>query len=282
MTDTLVIARLALQEAVRRRVLAVVGLLTVVSGALYLVGCLSLHDHVGGLLALSSSGQFKPLVPATLLGLASFGTLFLGSVLAVFLTASAVRGDVDRGLVQPLVVRPVGRGVYLAGRALAAMTVSASYVLIVAIGAAIITRAFFPTLPPHAWQAIPPLVAAVCIVTIVTLVVSCLLSTVATGISVLMAYGAGLVAGLLGEIAKEADATTLTRIADVVSYVLPFEALYRDALQHLSPGGAVGQLVQLGPLGGAKNAGPGLWIYSLGYVIGCGALAWWAFRRADL
>jgi ABC-type transport system involved in multi-copper enzyme maturation permease subunit len=281
-SDALVIARLALQEAVRRRVLAVVGVLTLLSGVLYLVGCLSLKHHVGGALEIGPGRALEPLVPATLLGLASFGTLFLGSVLAVFLTAGAVRGDVDRGLVQPLVVRPVGRGAYLAGRALAAMAVSAGYVLVVAVGGLLVTRAIFPDLPPHAWRAIPPLVAAVCVVTIITLLVSCLLSTVATGISVLMAYGAGLVAGLLGEIAHEFTATTLTRIADAVSYVLPFEALYRDALDRLSPAGPLGQLVQLGPLGGARSGGPGLWVYVLCYIAGCGALAVWTFSRADL
>jgi len=280
MSDVLVIARLALQEAVRRRVLAVVGVLTVVSSALYLIGLISLKHHVGGLL--SGNSSLKPIVPATLLGLASFGTLFLGSVLAVFLTAGAVRGDVDRGLVQPLVVRPVGRGVYLAGRALAAMTVSAGYVLIISVLGTIATRAEFTNLPPDAWQAIPRLVGAVCVVTVLTLLVSCLLSTVATGISVLMAYGAGLIAGLLGEIGRQFDATTLTRIADGVCYVLPFEALYRDALSKLSPGGLVGQLVQLGPLGGARGGGVGLWIYIVGYVIGCGALSFWVFSRSDL
>ena len=40
-------------------------------------------------------------------GLAMFSTLFLGVVLAVFLTLGAVRGDAERGLLQPLVVRPV-------------------------------------------------------------------------------------------------------------------------------------------------------------------------------
>ena len=44
---------------------------------------------------------------ATLLGLAMFATLFLGTVLAVFLTLGAVRGDAERGLLQPLLVRPV-------------------------------------------------------------------------------------------------------------------------------------------------------------------------------
>jgi Cu-processing system permease protein len=280
--DVLVIARLALQEAVRRRVLAVVAVLTLASGALYVIGCISLQHHLVGVAEFTRGGRLEPIVPATLLGLASFTTLFLGSVLAVFLTAGAVRGDVDRGLVQPLVVRPVGRGVYLAGRALAATTVSAGYVLIVSGLATLTTKLVFTDLPPHAWEVIPPLVAGVCVVTMLTLLVSCLLSTVATGISVLMAYGAGLVAGLLGEIARTFDATTLSRIADGVSYLLPFEAMYRDALERLSPAGPLGQLVQLGPLGGARGGGVGLWFYVLVYVAACGALAVWAFARSDL
>jgi ABC-type transport system involved in multi-copper enzyme maturation permease subunit len=193
-----------------------------------------------------------------------------------------VRGDVDRGLVQPLVVRPVGRAVYLAGRALAAIVVSAGYVLIVSAAATLITRLMFSSLPPQAWRVIPPLVAGVCLVTIVTLMVSCLLSTVATGISVLMAYGAGLIAGVLGEIGRSLGAVTLTRIADGVSYALPFEAMYRDALSRLSPSGPLGQLVQLGPLGGAHGGGAGLWLYSAAYVCACGAIAVRIFGRSDL
>jgi ABC-type transport system involved in multi-copper enzyme maturation permease subunit len=280
MSDVLVIARLALQEAIRRRVLLVVAILTAGSGILYFVGCLSLKHHVSGTLV--DHGILKPIVPATLLGLASFATLFLGSVLAVFLTASAVRGDVDRGLVQPLVVRPVGRSSYLAGRALAAATVSGCYVLAVSAGATLITRLLFSNLPPKAWEVMLPLVAGVCLVTMLTLLVSCVLSTVATGISVLMAYGAGLVAGLLGEIGRSLGATTLSHIADGVSYALPFEAMYRDALNRLSPGGPLAELVQLGPLGGARGGGPGLWLYAIGYVAACAVLAAWVFRNSDL
>ena len=54
---------------------------------------------------------------AFLIGLAMFATLFLGVVLAVFLTLGVVSGDAERGLLQPLVVRPVGR-VDAAARAL--------------------------------------------------------------------------------------------------------------------------------------------------------------------
>jgi hypothetical protein len=160
--------------------------------------------------------------------------------------------------------------------------VSAGYVLITSALATLTTRLVFTNLPPQAWQVIPPLVVGVCVVTILTLLVSSVLSTVATGISVLMAYGAGLVAGLLGEIAKAFDATTLSRIADVVSYLLPFEALYRDALSRLSPAGPLGQIVQLGPLGGAHSGGIGLWLYVVVYMAACGALTVRVFARSDL
>ena len=74
------------------------------------------------------------LTGSTLLGLAMFTTLFLGCVLAVFLTLGAVRGDAERGLLQPLVVRPLGRTALLAGRFAAAAGVCAAYVAAVYAG----------------------------------------------------------------------------------------------------------------------------------------------------
>ena len=44
-----------------------------------------------------------------------FATLFLGTILAVFLTLGAVRGDAERGLLQPVLVRPLRRRTVLAG-----------------------------------------------------------------------------------------------------------------------------------------------------------------------
>ena len=68
-----------------------------------------------------------------------FATLFLGAVLAVFLTLSVVRGDAERGLLQPLVVRPIGREALLAGRFLAAAGVCSFYVAAVFASASGIT-----------------------------------------------------------------------------------------------------------------------------------------------
>ena len=58
-----------------------------------------------------------------------FATLFLGAILSVFLTLNVIRGDAEAGLLQPLVVRPVGRARLLLARFIGAAGVAALYVL---------------------------------------------------------------------------------------------------------------------------------------------------------
>ena len=128
MNGVLVVAAHALRESLRRRVFAVVLVLTLAFGGLYTWGASELFKDVTGFGNNEFGLDAPTLAGATLLGLAMFGTLFLGAVLAVFLTLSAVRGDAETGLLQPLIVRPLGRHQYLAGRFLAAATVAFTYV----------------------------------------------------------------------------------------------------------------------------------------------------------
>ena len=127
MSGALIVARYALREAVRRRVILVVLVLTVGFLALYGLGTAVSFDEVN---ALAADDQLddRVLVGSTLFGLAMFTTLFLGTVLGVFLTLGAVRGDAERGLLQPIVVRPVGRTSLLLGRYVGAALVCAVYV----------------------------------------------------------------------------------------------------------------------------------------------------------
>jgi ABC-type transport system involved in multi-copper enzyme maturation permease subunit len=282
--DVLVIAGHALRESLRRRVFAVVVCLTLAFGALYAWGTDELFQDINDF----GPNQFgldpRVLAGATILGLAMFGTLFLGVVLAVFLTLGAVRGDAERGLLQPLIVRPLGRRQYLAGRFLAAATVAAAYVLIVYAGAVVVTGVigdWWPTSPVGAGVR---LAAAVVVISALALLGSIFLSSNANGIAVLMVFGAGLLAGLLGSIGDALNSHTLQTIANTASWLLPFEALYRDALRVLvqEVPGVTGAIVQLGPLGGSHDAGPLLAPYTLVYLGGVAVLAAFAFGRTDL
>ena len=267
MTGALVVARHALEEAFRRRVFAVVLVLTVAFLALYRLGAGKVFAEVGGV-GIPEEVDDRTLAGATLLGLAMFGTLFLGAVLAVFLTLGAVRGDAERGLLQPLVVRPLGRPWFLAGRFLAAGVVSGVYVFVVYAAAAVLTREAGGWWPDAFVAPGLELAGAALILVAISLLGSVVLSPTANGIAVFMVYGAGLVAGLMGQIGVALRSETLTSVARTTSKVLPFEALYQDALHRITEdtGGVEQFVLELGPFGGSQAASGGLLLWAAAYV----------------
>jgi Cu-processing system permease protein len=284
MSDVLVVAAHALRESFRRRVFVVVVVLTLLFGALYTWGASELFDDVTGFGNNEFGLDARTLAGATLLGLAMFGTLFLGAVLAVFLTLSAVRGDGETGLLQPLIVRPLGRNQYLAGRFLAAAAVAFTYVGVVYAGAVIITGVTGDWWPDRPVAAGLRLALAMVVVAGLSLLGSIFLSSIANGIGVLMIFGAGLLAGLLGSIGDALNSNTLQDIANTASWVLPFEALYRDALRLLVQDipGVTGAVVQLGPLGGSHDAGGFLLPWVAIYLVLVALAGAFAFGRRDL
>jgi Cu-processing system permease protein len=279
------IAAYALRESMRRRVFVVVLVLTVAFLALYAVASEAAFDEVGA--AAIGEEAFiddQVLTGSTLLGLAMFTTLFLGCVLAVFLTLGAVRGDAERGLLQPLVVRPVGRTALLGGRFAAAAGVCAGYVAAIYAAATVITGVTGGWWPDDSVGPGLGLVAGVVLIAALSLLGSIFLSATANGIAVFMVFGAGLAAGLLGQIGDALDVDTLETVARVASWLLPFEALYQAGLDELTRDvrGATGVIVRLGPFGGAQEGGPLLWLWSAGYLALVAAAARFAFGRRDL
>lgn len=284
MTDDLrTIAGYALREALRRRVLTVVVVLTLAFLALFWLGVREAFDGAESLGGVPDLEE-QTLVGATLVGLAMFVTLFLGTVLAVFLTLGAVRGDAERGLLQPLVVRPIGRTTLLVARFVAAAAVCVVYVELVLTAAIVITGATGDWWPSAPERVAAGMGAAVVIVVAISLLGSTLLSTTANGIAVFMVFGAGLAAGLLGQVGEALSSDTLRQIASIASWALPFEALYQGALHALTQDitGVTGVAVSLGPFGGAQETGRLLWPFALAYLLAVGAAADAIFRRSDL
>ncbi len=263
---------------------AVVLLLTLAFLGLYAVGTEAAFDSVAEVSGERAPVDDKVLTGSTLLGLAMFTTLFLGCVLAVFLTLGAVRGDAERGLLQPLVVRPVGRTELLLGRFLAAAGVCAAYVAAVYTAAMLITAAAGGWWPDHPVSPGIGLVAGVVLIAAIALLGSIFLSATANGIAVFMAFGAGLAAGLLGQIGDALSVETLENVAEVASWLLPFEALYQAGLNALTEDvrGATGVIVRLGPFGGAQEGGALLWLWSAAYLALVGLAARVGFARRDL
>ncbi|HYX85108.1 MAG TPA: hypothetical protein VE777_09075 [Gaiellales bacterium] len=282
MTGLGVIAAATLRECTRRRVFGVIAVLTALFLGLYGLGTKTAFDHLNP--GRSGGVDVPTLAGATLLGLAMFATLFLSTVVAVFLTFNVLRGDAEQGLLQPMVVRPPGRTVFLAGRFAAAAVVSAVYAAFVYTAATVITGLAGGWWPDQPVLPALELSLAAAVVTALSLAGSVYLSTVANGVAVLMLFGAGLVGGLMGQIGDAIHSGTLSRLGTITAWALPFEALYQAALHALTgeTSGITGVIVHLGPLGGAQSAGPLLGVWAVGYVAVVVALAAVAFARRDL
>ena len=284
MSAILVIAGYGLREALRRRVFAVVLVLTAAFLFLFWLGTRYLFDHLEDVGPTPAGIDARTLVGATVLGLAMFGTLFLGVVLGVFLTLGVVRGDAERGLLQPLVVRPIGRTTVLVARYLGTASVCVPYVLLVYAASVVITNANGSWTPDRVVIPGLELAAGVLVIGAISLLGSVFLTPTANGIAIFMVFGAGLIGGLLGQIGDSLNSQKLEHIATIVAWAAPFEALYQDALHGItaSTTGFTRVALSLGPFGGAHKGGAFLGLWAAAFVLIVGAVASLCFTRTDL
>jgi Cu-processing system permease protein len=283
-TSILTIAGYGLREALRRKVFAVVVLLTAAFLLLYWLATRHLFSNLENVGPAPAGVDTRTFAGATIFGLAMFGTLFLGTVLAVFLTLGVVSGDAERGLLQPLIVRPVGRSALLISRWLGAVAVCAPYVGLVYAATLLITGLTGHWWPDHIVIPGVELAGAVALLAALSLLGSVFLSSTANGIGVFMIFGAGLVAGLIGTIGHVLHSHSLEHAARIAAWLLPFEALYQDGLREITADttGLTGFLLNLGPFGGGYTGGPELRLWAIAYLVIVGVVGTVAFSRRDL
>lgn len=279
------IARYSIAEATRRRVFVVILLLTAAFLALYALGTFAVFNELdkddlsGGELV-----EETTVAGGTLVGLGMFVTLFLGVVLAVFMTMSTVRGDAERGTLQPLVVRPLGRGAVLLGRLSAAAAVAAGYGAAVYAAVVVITWLAGDWTPDNVVFPALALMGGIAIVTCLSVLGSVYLSSTANGIAIFMVFGAGLTAGLLDQIGEALDSDSLEQISGIAAVFLPFETLYQAGLDQLTADsrGLTEVAINLGPFGGSEQAELPEIAWACVYAALVTVLALRGFARRDL
>ncbi|HUA46212.1 MAG TPA: ABC transporter permease [Solirubrobacteraceae bacterium] len=288
MSASLIIARHAVQETLRRRVFVVVLVLTLLFLGLFTVAAAKAFA-AQGTFQFGNNGPVGPdgiasLTTVTLLGLGVFGSLFLATVLGVFLTLGAVSGDAERGLLQPLVVRPLGRRQLLVGRFVAAAGVCTAYVTLLYAAVLVIVHQAGGQWPHQIIGPGAALIGAVTILVAMSLLGSVFLSTMANGITMFMLYGAGLVSGLLASIGAALNAHTVQTISHDIAIALPFEGLYEAAV-HAFASNAAGLAriaVNLGPFGAAQAGSTVFYLWAAVYFGLAAVIAAVGFERRDL
>jgi ABC-2 type transport system permease protein len=251
-TATLIIARLTVAEAARRRILWVLLGLTVLSVALTTFG---LERLVSIARERGSATDLEIQVGVSqVLILVAFMFSFVLAMTAAFLGAPAIAADLESGVAQAMLARPIRRADLVVGRWLGLAVIVAGYTAasgLLEIAAVRVVTGYGPPLPFVA-------VAYLAGQSIVLLTLSVLLSTrlpaIAAGAICVVAFGLGWMAGVMAGMGRFFDAGPLVGIADAARWLLPTDVLWRGTVFGLEPPAVV--LVALGRGGPAAEANP--------------------------
>ncbi len=226
------IAKLTIGEAARRRVLWVLVILALIAVGLTTWGVSALIDgarHSG-----ISDLDIKFAVSQILIFIA-FMFSFVLVMTAAFFGSPAIATDLESGVAQSMLARPLRRSSYLLGRWLGLAIVMIAYAAIagfLAIGAVGLVSGYTP---PDPILPIAYLAGQALILLTLTVLLSTRLPPIAGGAIAVVAYGLAWMAGVLGKIGLAIGTTSLVTVSDAVRFILPTDAMWQGVVFGLEP-----------------------------------------------
>jgi ABC-type transport system involved in multi-copper enzyme maturation permease subunit len=235
----LTIAKLTIREAARRRVLWILVGLALVAVALTAWGLSSLVDR--GRDQGISELNIKFVVSQILIFIAfMFG--FVLVMTAAFLGSPAIAADVESGVAQAMLARPLARASYLLGRWLGLAIVIVAYSALsgfLAIGAVAGVTGY---VPPDPILPVAYLAAQALVLLSLTVLLSTYVAPIAGGAIAVVAYGLAWMAGILGKIGLAFGTAGLASISDASRFLLPTDALWQGVVYGLEPAFVINQV----------------------------------------
>jgi ABC-type transport system involved in multi-copper enzyme maturation permease subunit len=226
------IAILTLREAARRRILAVLLLLTLATVALtgWGVERLTTLARAGGVNEL----QVRIGVSQVLI-LVAFMFSFVLAMTAAFLGSPAIAGDIESGVAQSILARPIRRVDLLVGRWLGLSIVVAGYAIVAGLLEIAIVAVVSGHTPPEPLLAVAFLAGQSIIVLTFALLLSTRVPSIAGGAICVVLFGLAWMAGVLVGVAQAFDAGALAGVARASRWLFPTDGLWRGVIYGLEP-----------------------------------------------
>jgi len=284
----LVIVRLTLLDALRRRILWVLFLLTVFVVGLSGIGFERLVTIAR---ANGSSETEVQLGVSQMLIVVAFMFSFILAMTAAFIGAPAVSSDIESGVLLAILARPIGRSTFLIGRWLGLVLVAAGYALasgLLEIEAMKLASGYGPPDPLGAAGAIA--LQAVLILTL-TLFFSTRLPSIAGGAIAVVLFGMCWIAGVLGGLGVFFKADLLAQVATISRLIFPSDGIWRGAIFALEPpiviavasdSGRSSEQLAANPFYASTGLGPAYLAWVGAWIVIVLGLAVLSFRRREL
>src|SRR5918999_3049763 len=279
-TTVLTIAALTVREASRRRVLRALAGLTILLLALSAFGFSRIEAEFGAAL---TTGEAR-LAASTVLNLVMFGLSLIAALGTAFLAGPVLAGEVELGMALSVLARPVRRAEVLVGKWLGLVAFGSGFVVLAGLAHFLVVWATVDYWPPDAAGGLALLAAQTTVLLTLGLLLSTVISPMASGIVAVGLFGATWIAGVVGSVGEALQNDAVARVGDVSRMLLPTDGLWRGAMHAFQDPGLLVTLtdeftahpfLSLSGLTGAYLAWAALWV---ALVLGLAGMAF--LRRA--
>ncbi|MGY1814910.1 ABC transporter permease subunit [Blastococcus sp. SYSU D00820] len=224
----LTVAGLTLREAARRRVLWALLVLTVALLTLSGWGfsrLAGLDTEFGEL----TTGQAR-LFASQLVNLVMFGLSLIAALGTAFLAGPTLSGEMESGMALSVLARPVRRPVWLLGKWLGLVVVGCGYVVLAGLAQFAVVRWTVGYWPPDPVTGLALLAAQTVVLLTLGLLLSSVISPMASGVVAVGLFGATWVAGVVGSVGEVLGNDGVARVGTVSRMLLPTDGLWRGAM----------------------------------------------------
>ena len=278
----LTIAALTLREASRRKVLRALALLTLVLLVLSGWGFsrLAAESDFGSL----TSGEAR-LVASQLLNLVMFGISLIAALGTAFLAGPTVAGESESGIALAMLARPVRRSAVLLGKWLGLVAFGSGFLVLAGLAQCAVVWVTVDYWPPQPVVALALLAAQTVVLLTLGLLLSTVISPMASGVVAVGLFGATWIAGVVGGVGAALGNEGVERVGAVSRMLLPTDGLWRGAMHAFQDPAALSQFgaelegfpfLSEAPLTAAYLGWAAVWV---AMVWGLAAVS---FRRKDL
>jgi ABC-type transport system involved in multi-copper enzyme maturation permease subunit len=276
----LIMMGITFREGLNRKVL----LISLILAAVYL-GMYSTGVHFA---AKSFTQHPNPMLAAAIYPqLLSFGLYFGGfivSFLAIFSAVGTVSSEIETGIIQAVVTKPIRRHDYILGKFLGLSLFLVLYAALFFTVIALVINVKTGLVPVGQWRAMGLFILQPMVLLAVTLFGSVVMPTIANGVVMFMLYAVSIIGGMVEQIGWLIRNAGLQQAGIVTSLIMPVDSLYRKIVHLLlSPAdNPVNMLHQMGPFG--SMAEPSIWMvfYVILYIVFFTGLAVYSFSKKDL
>ena len=280
------IARLTWREAISKRLIFAVLLLSLAFVGLYLLGVYFLHQRFLARAAELGSRRGGPEIAyASITVMGMYIANFLGALLGALSAIGSISGEIESGTFLATLTKPVQRAQVLLGKWLGFASLTVLYIIGLTSSLLVGVRLFTDYAPPDPARAIALMICGAILLLTLSVLGSSLFSTLANGIVVFLLYGFAWVGGLLESIGRATDTPILETISRVSQILIPSDALWKGASYHLQPEALLESQRRFGgsnPFIGLEPVSLGLLLWAAVYVVITLGLAIWVFDRRDL